>query len=138
MGKFRAFLDTLNSLTGISARHNRALRDVRDWTATVQRFLAVYNLYGRPAFDSLFKNAGEAKVDLIAIGYKARPLIEKAKNIKGKQVSPLVAALTENAENLRRALSSPSLRYTTARKAIPGFLRSFEELQDALSDIEYL
>lgn len=118
------------------------MRDVKDWTTTVQRFFSTYDLYGNPSFDSLFINIGEAKFDLTAIAYRARLLIKTANNIKGQhkgqQVSPLNAELTDRVEDLRRALINPSLRDAKVSQVTPGLLMSFEKLQDAISDIEYM
>ncbi len=136
MGRLRALLDTLNSLTGISTRHHKALRDAKDWARTVQRFLTMHNLYGSSNFDSLFENIGEAKVDLTTITHRARPLIKTATNIKGKQVSPLIVEIADDIESLRRALINPSLHDATLSKVILRLRMSFERLQEALSEIE--
>ena len=138
MGKLRVLLDALNSLTGISARHNKALRDIKDWVITVQKFLTVYDLYGSPNLDSLIENIGKAKFDLTAIAHKARPLINTAKNIKGEQMVSLIVDLTENVGNLRRTLINPSLQDVILKKDILSLLTSFEKLQDALSGTDYM
>jgi hypothetical protein len=127
----------LNYLTGISKRHNRALRDVRDWAATVQRFLTRYDLYGSPNFDSLFKDINEAKLDLTTIAYRARTLIKTGNDVKGQKISPLMVSLVTNVENLRRALINPSLHETRLGEDILSLLMSFEKLQETLSDVEY-
>lgn len=131
-------METLKVLTGISTQHNRALRDVRDWTTKVREFLSLYDLYGNYSLNSLSKNIGDVKFDLIDITHKGRPLIKVAKKIRGKQVSPLVVKLNDSVENLRRVLINPSLRAARLNEAVLGLRLSFEELQDALADIEYI
>ena len=138
MGKLGAFLDTLNLLSGVSARHNRALRDANDCAGTIQKFLTTYDLYGSSNFGLLLENVGKAKFDLTAIAYRARLLIKTVKNIKGQQVSPLISEIVTSVENLRRALIDPSLYGENLSEVILSFRISFEKLQDALSDIEYL
>jgi hypothetical protein len=138
VGIFRAFFDALNSLAGVSTRHNRALRDVKDWSATIQKFLSEYNLYGSPSLDTLLENIGKAKVDLTSIAYRAHPLIKATKHIKGKQVSPLITELVEAVESLRRALIHASKYDTNLGKDVLGLRTSFEKLQETLSDIVYI
>jgi hypothetical protein len=139
MGKLRTFFDIINSVTGTSTRHNRALRDLKDWAATVQRFLATYNLYGSPDLDLdlLLSNIGEAKFDLTAIAYQARPLVKTAGKIKGQKFSPLISELNDRIENIRRALINPSFYDTKLRNEILSLRKSFKKLQGALSVIEY-
>ncbi len=136
MVKLRVISDILNSVTGTSKRHNRALHDVEDWIITVQSFLNTYDTYGSRTFDALIENIGKAKIDLTAIYYKSRFLVNKAKNIKDKQVLPLIEEITKNVGNLRRSLGNPLLQ-DTLTEAILGLRTSFEKLRDALSDIEY-
>ena len=136
MNKLRTIFDTLNYLTGISRRHNRALRDIKDWAMTVQRFLTLYDLYGSSNFDTLFKNIGEAKFDLTAIVHKARPLIRTAKNIKSPLVSPLLTELVTGVESLRRTLIINSLSDKELSEVMQNLLVPFEQLQDTLSAID--
>lgn len=137
MGKLRTLLDTFNVLAGVSTRHNRALRDVRDWAITVEKFISVYNLSGSTNFDLLLKNSGKAKFDLTAIAYKARPLIRTAKNIKDTDVSPLIVDLNNNIENMRRILINRTLQKDKLGTVTASFCASFEKLSEVISDIEY-
>lgn len=137
MGKLRTLLDTFNVLAGISARHNRALRDVRDWAIAVQKLISEYNLCDSTNSNLLLKNSGKAKFDLTAIAYKARPLIKTAKNIKDTEVSSLIAELHDNVENMRRILINRALQEDKLKTVVPGLCASFEKLNKAISDIEY-
>jgi len=125
-------------IAGVSTQHNRALRDVRDWAVTIREFLYVYNLYGNYSLNSLSKNIGDMKFDLIAITYKGRPLIKAARKIKGKEISPLIVKLDDSLENFRRVLINPTLRSTKLNEAVLGLRMSFDELQDTLTDLDYM
>ena len=138
MGKLRALTDAWKVMTGISTQHNRALRDVKDWASAVHEFLSTYGLNGDYSHDSLSDNIGDMKFDLTAVAYKGRPLIKAAKKIRGKQISPLIVKLDESLENFRRVLVNPAMRANKLNEAVAGLRSSFEELQNALADIEYL
>ena len=138
MGKLTVLLDTFNSLTGRRERHNRALRDVTDWSAAIQGFLSRYNLQeGSSNFDSIFENIGEAKLDLTTITYRTREIVKTAKNVKGTRISPLIEEILDDLEDTRRALINPALGSAILSKDIPKVYESLKKLQDAISDIEY-
>ena len=138
MGKLTVLLDTFNSLTGRRGRHNRALRDVTDWSAAIQEFLSRYNLQeGSSNFDSIFENIGEAKFDLTTITYRTREIVKTAKNVKGTGISPLIEGILGDLEDTRRALINPALASAILSKNIPKVCESFKKLRDAISDIEY-
>ena len=138
MGKLTVFLDTFNSWTGRSRRHNRALRDVKDWSAAVQQVLERYNLQeGSSDFGSIFENIGEAKLDFTTITYKTGEIIEIAKNVKGTRISPLIEKMHSELANVRRALINPALGNEILDTVISELQDSFKKLQDAISDIEY-
>jgi len=109
MSRWRALLEAMKVIAGVSTQHNRALRDVRDWAVTIREFLYVYN-----------------------ITYKGRPLIKAARKIKGKEISPLIVKLDDSLENFRRVLINPTLRSTKLNEAVLGLRMSFDELQDTL------
>jgi hypothetical protein len=137
VGRLKTLSNTFNLLTGISGRHNRALRDVRDWAITVQMFISEYNLYDSTDFNSLLTNSGKAKFDLTAIAYKARPLIKRAKKIKSTDVLSLITELNDNIENMRRILLNRALQENKLNTIVPSLCDSFEKLSETISDIEY-
>ena len=137
MGKIKAFWGTITTVTGINTRHNKALRDIKDWAETLRRFFIVYDLYGSPKFNLLTENIGKVKFDLIYITYKGHMLINEAKNIKGKAIIPLITDIMADAENLKRELTNLSLQDDTISEITLGLRKSFEKLKDALSDKEY-
>ena len=138
MGKLAVFLDTFYSWTGRSRRHNRALRDVRDWSAAVQQVLERYNLQeGSSDFGSVFENIGEAKLDLTTITYQTSEIIEIAKNVKGTRISPLIEEMHSHFADVRRALINPALSNEILDGVVSKLQESFKKLQDAISDIEF-
>ena len=138
MGKLTVFLDTFNSCTGRSRRHNRALRDVTDWSVAVQQVLERYNLQaGSSDFGSIFENIGEAKLDLTTITYKTSEIIEIAENVKGTRISPLIEEMQSKLADVRRALMNPALGNEILNGAVSKLQESFKKLQDVISDIEY-
>ncbi len=138
MGKLRAFLDTFNSLAGISARHNRALRDAKDWAESVHQFLSAYNLDGSGISDSLNEKIGEIKLELVTVTHRGRPLIKIAKNIRDKKVSPIIKETITGLETLRVTLNNPYMYDEMLSKDILILCTSFNKLQSTLSEIERL
>jgi hypothetical protein len=138
VGKLTRIVHTFNALTGISGRHDKALRDVSEWTARVQDILSQYNLLEEGSrFDQLLQKAGEAKIDLTSLTYNGHPMIKTAQAIRGTKVSPLVGEVVEGLEEVRRALINPSFSQQSLAREMPRLRESFQELQDTLSKIEY-
>ena len=140
MGKIKAFWGTITTVTGIGNRHNKALRDMKDWAETLRGFLIVYDLYASPNFNLLIEsneNINKAKFDLIYIIYKGRILITEVKNIKGRAFTPLISEIMMYVENLKEVLTNLPLQDVIISEITLGLRKSFEKLKDALSDIEY-
>ena len=138
MSKLKAALDTFNSWTGRSGRHNRALRDVVEWSGTIQEFLARYSLQeGSTSYKSIFENIGEAKVDLTTIAHKARAVIKTAEDVKGKKMSPLIKEVVDDIDATKRALINPSAGRIVIKKIVPELQESFQQLKNAIAGIEY-
>jgi hypothetical protein len=138
MGILRIIINLLNWLTGRTRRHNRALRNIRDWAATVQKFLSEYQLYGNSNIDFLLKNNREANFDLIAMAHKGNVLIKPASKIRDAQVSPLLTKVVDEIDNMRRALMNLTSRGTRLPEIVSRLRVSFEKLQEKLSAIEYI
>ena len=128
----------LNVLSGTTARHNKTLREVRDWTGTVQKFLSSYDLYGSTDYSTLLGNIGDAKFDLTALAYNGRPLITKAGRIKGQEIEPLIIEIITSVENLRRYLIHPSLQSEKVSNTVLNLRSSYENLQETLTTIELM
>jgi hypothetical protein len=135
---FRLIIDLFNLLTGRTLRHNRALRNTRDWAATIQEFLSEYQLGGDSNISFLLENARKADFDLVAIAHKGNLLIKPVSRIVDKQVVPRLIEVVNEIENMRRALMSPALRSARLPEVVSRLRVSFEKLQEKLSVIEYL
>ncbi len=138
MSKKEAISGALKLLSGITTRHNKALREVNEWAGAIQKFLTTYDLYGSPDGNRLLENTGNAKFDLTAIAYKGRPLINRARRIKGKEISPLVSEILTGVENLRKILINPTLQGETASNTITNLLASHEKLRQTIAQIELM
>lgn len=138
MSKLKVISNTFNSLTGRSGRHNRALRDIKDLLAEIQRFCSNYNLLEESSnFKSLLENIGNAKFDLTNLIYHVRLMINTSRGVKGVKISPIIEVILNELEDSRRALMNPTLRKTHLQKAISELRESVTNLQDKLSEIEY-
>jgi len=136
--KLKALSNTFNSLTGRGGRHNRALRDTTDLLTEIQGFYSNYNLQEEtPKFKSLLENVGYAKFAQTNLSYNTRPMIKKAKDIKGVNISPIIDGISNQLEDFRRALMNPALRKSQLKKVISELLESAHNLQDKLSETEY-
>ena len=138
MSKKEAISGVLNLLSGATTRHNKALREVSEWSGTIQKFLTVYYLYAGSSFSLLLENIGHAKFDLTAIAYKGRPLINRARKIKGDKISPLVSEILDSVENLRRYLLDPALQSKRISKTVINLRTSYEKLKDTLAEIKLM
>ncbi len=134
----RIIIDILNWFTGKSARHNRALRDVRDWADTVQKFLVDYQLQGGPDTGILADNISQANFDLIAMSHKGNNLAAAATRISHARISPLLIQVIGEIENTRRAMMNPSLRSTTLPEVVSRLCVSYEKLRGKISAIDNL
>lgn len=138
MGKLKALSDRFNSLTGISGRHNRALHDTNEFLAKIQDFYSNYNLPAEsPNFKSLLEKIGYAKLDLTNLTYHLRPVIKTAGDIKGVQISQIMAEILSRLEDFRRALTDPALRKSQLQEVISELHESVTSLQQKLSELEY-
>jgi hypothetical protein len=138
MAILRVIIDLFNLLTGRTLRHNRALRNLRDWVATVREFLSEYRLGIDSNIGFLLENARQADFDLVALAHKGNLLVKPATRIRGKQVAPRLAEIVNEMENMRRALMSPALRSARLPEVLSRLRLSFEKLQEKLSAVEYL
>ena len=127
-----------NVVTGASGRHNKALRDVNDWAATVQKFLNTYEIFGSSSYTMLLDNVGSAKFDLTGIAYNGRPVIDIAKKIKGADVPQMITDVIASVENLRRFLIHPDKQEEKVDDSVDNLRTSYEKLQETISQIDFL
>jgi hypothetical protein len=138
MGKKEAISGMFNVVTGASGRHNKALREVNDWAATVQKFLNTYELFGSSSYTALLDNVGSAKFDLTGIAYNGRPVIDIARKIKGADVAQMISDVIASVENLRRFLIHPDKQEEKVDDSVDNLRASYEKLQETISQIDLL
>jgi hypothetical protein len=127
-----------NFISGRSARHNRALRHVRDWSATVAKFISDYRLSAGADMAFLLENVRQANFDLIAMTHKGNGLIKPASRIRGAPISSLLTKVVDGIENMRRALMIPALRSQRLPEAVTRLRASWENLQEKLAPLEFM
>jgi hypothetical protein len=128
-----------NRMTGAAARHNRALGEVKDWAAVVERFLVGYGLIEDGGdLGLMLGNSGDAKFDLTGIAYTGRGLVARSREVKDKRVAPLLAVMVNNVENIRRYLMTPSIQEENLIEKVAELRASFQTLHAVLAEIEYM
>ena len=127
-----------NMVTGASGRHNKALRDIDEWAATVQKFLTTYDLYGNANFTVLLENVGNAKFDLTGLAYNGRPLVNEAKKIKGTDIADMLSDVITGIESLRRFLINPEMQSDNVNDSVDNLRVTYEKLQEAIDNTDYL
>ena len=138
MGRLDNVLFIFNSLTGQNKQHNRALRDVTEWSSTIQDLLTEYGLQEEGfTLDTLSKDIGKVRFELIGITYRAHGITRIARKIKGANVLPLVNELIDELEEFGRELINPSLNQPRLIKTIPELRNASLKLKDVISEIEY-
>ena len=123
-------------LTGTASRHNRSLREVKDWAWTVEKFLRTYGIWtSKGGLGGLLKSSGDAKFDLTGIDHHGRDMVDRAREIMDRGIEPLVAKTVEDVEVVRKCLISPSLRNEKLPEAVAELRSSFKKLNGALKKI---
>ena len=138
MERMKPVVKLFDSLTGRANRHNRALRDVLDWSTTIHDFLSKYDAEKRHNLDLILEHIGEAKFDLTNITYKARGIIPIVKDIKGKKMSALVDEIVGNLEEFRILLIRPDINRTRLEPMLARVCELFENLQGSILETEYM
>jgi hypothetical protein len=128
-----------NRMTGVAARHNRALGEVKDWASVVERFLVGYGLMEDGSdLGLMLGNSGDAKFDLTGIAYTGRGLTARSGEIRDKRVAPLLAVMVNNVENIRRYLMTPSIQAENLAEKVAELRASFQTFRAVLAEIEYM
>jgi len=139
MGKLIGLLDlSVNFFTRKNERHNRALSEIKVLSGAIEEFLARFGLKGKKSdFRLIFENIGQAKFDLIAIEYHTRTKIKIAKDIKGKDLTPPLKEVHSDLEEVKKVILNPVLSSIVLGKSLSKLRKSFKNLLEAISDIEY-
>jgi hypothetical protein len=136
MNWIRSFLDVLKRLTGVTARRNRALRYANDWAETVNQFLKTHNLNENINIDKFLENRGNIMFEISVLAHNGRALVNKAGNLKNKQVALLVGEMVGYVESIRMYLFSPSAQKERLRQVLIKLRTSCESLQKNLAEIK--
>ena len=138
MERLKPVVNFFDSLTGRARRHNRALRDVLDWSTTIHDFLSKYDAERSHKLDLILEHIGEVKFDLTNITYKARGIIPIVRDIKGKKMSAIVEEIVGNLEEFRILLIRPNINRTRLEPMLVRVCELFNNLQDAILETEYI
>ena len=139
MGELTGLLDKLiNWFTRKKERHNRALRNVIDLSGYIDEFLVKYRLQEKRAdFKLIFKNIWRARIDVATIMYQTRTRIKMARDIRDKDLPPLLEEVHNDLMEVKKALFNPTPVNTKLGKGVSKLRKSFKRLLDAISGIEY-
>ncbi len=139
MGKIKGLLDILiNLFTRKNERHNRALSDIMDLSGAIEEFMAKYGLQeSGSGFGVIFENIGQAKFDVTTITYQSRIRIKIAKDLRDKDLPPLLKEVHNDLEEIKKGIFNPKLGSVTLDKSVFKLHKSFEKMRDAISGIEY-
>ena len=139
MGKIKGLLDILiNLFTRQNERHNRALSNIMDLSGAIEEFMAKYGL-PESGSDSgvIFENIGQAKFDVTTITYQSRIRIKIAKDLRDKDLPPLLKEVHNDLEEVKIGIFNPKVGSVTLGESVFKLHKSFEKLRDAISGIEY-
>ena len=139
MGKLTGSLDILiNWFTRKNERHNRALSNIINLTGYIEEFLAKYRLQEKSSdFRLIFDNIEQARLDVVTITYQSRTRIKMAKDIKGKDLPPLLEEVHNELMEVKKALFNPTPSTIVLGNGVFKLHESFKTLLDAISGIEY-
>ena len=139
MNQLTGLLDILiNLFTRRDERHNRALSEIRDLSVAIEEFFVKYRLQEeKPDFRLILQNIGQAKIDVTTIAYKTRTGIKIAKDIKGKDLPPLLEEVHSDLEMVKRALFNPKLANTVLSEVVSKLHKSFKQLINEVSNVDY-
>ena len=137
--KIKALLNAfIDWFTMKNARHNRALRDLMYLLKSVEYFLTRYRLQEDGSdFNTVFKNMGQIRIDAVEIAYQTGLRIIRAKNIRGKDLPPLVEELYNDLEELKRALFTRTLSDNVLSEHVSKLDVAYKNLLAAMSDKDY-
>ncbi len=119
-------------------RHNRALSEIRDLSVSIKEFFVKYSLQEKkPDFRLILESIGQAKIDVTTIAYRTRTRIKIAKDIKGRDLPPLLEEVHSDLEMVKRALFNPTLANTVLSEVVSKLHKSFKQLINEVSNVDY-
>jgi hypothetical protein len=133
MAKLKGFFEAFNTFTGISARHNHALAEIKELSDSLREFLGKYSTPD----DVFSQNIGMAQTEITTLIYHIRTRIKIFRSIKGKKVLPLVQDLYNNLESVRVDIFNPKKGRFSLAESLSRLNGSFQALTEAISEIEF-
>lgn len=139
MGKPKRILDvSVNLFTRKNDRHNRALSEIKVVSGAIEEFFTKYGLPRKKSdFRPIFENLGQAKLDVIAVEYHTRTKIKLAKDIKGKDLTLALREVHSHLAEVRKVILNPIPGSIVLDRSLSKLHKSFKNLLEAISDIEY-
>ena len=133
MAKLESLRKAVNVFTGTATRHNRALREIRDLLKELNNFFVEYD-----TIDKVFEKVVEARVDISTLMYKIRTREKTFKQVKNKQLIPLMMDVYDKLENVRVDVYNPHKGKVYLNENLSNLKASLEALTDAVSHIEFM
>ncbi|MFC1913960.1 hypothetical protein ACFLXF_01650 [Chloroflexota bacterium] len=132
MAKLKDFFEIVNTVTGSAARHNHALKELRELLDALREFLGKYSTP-----DDVFKNMGVARTEVTTLIHQIRVNGKTFRNIKAKRLMPLIRDVYSNLENVRVDIYNPQKGKSDLTESLSHLNDSFQALADVISGIEY-
>jgi hypothetical protein len=128
----------INRLTKRNEQQIRALGVVDSLAEDINKFLAKYRLQKHTTnFRVFFENIAVARIDLIGIKVKSLKTARIAKDIRRKDLSPLLSEVHNNLEEFRNALSLSTIDRKVVGNCADELRDSHKKLLEVLSLIEH-
>ena len=122
----------------VRKKHNHALRDILDLQRRIEEFLIRYRLQENGTdFTRVFGDIGRARIDITEISHIAGKTIGVAKDVRGKDLRPLLEQVAGDLENIKRGLFTRTVRGSGLAERLNKLHSSLENLLGAVSSIEY-
>jgi len=139
MGKLARLVDTIgNWPTKKNERHNRALYAIDSFAGDIDKFLTRYRLQEHTTdFRLIFESIAVTRLDLIGLKVKSLKIARITKDIRGKDLSPLLNEVRNNLEEFRNVLSSSTINSKVVVNCVDELCDSRNKLLEARSVIKY-
>ena len=132
MARLKGFFEVVNTVTGSTVRHNRALKEIKELLGALKDFLETYRT---PA--DVFENLGVARTEVTTLMYQLRVKGKTFRNIKAKRLMPLISDVYRSLESARVDIYNPQKGRFGLTESLSNLNASFQALADAISGIEF-
>ena len=132
MASLKGFFEIVNTVTGSTARHNHALKEIKELLGALKEFLETYRTP-----ENVFENMGMARTEITTLMYRIRVEGKTFRNIKAKRLMPLVSDVYSSLESVRVDIYNPQKGKYGLTESLSHLNDSFHALADVISGIEY-